>query len=345
MKGWWKTAVRALQPAAVLAVSCILLLAIGAPVVRGDDPPTYADVLFVTAQQQDDGNWRMDVTVQHADTGWEHYADAWEVLSPDGDVLAKRVLTHPHVDEQPFTRSMSGIQVPADYMHVLVRAHDLVDGYGGREVIVALDRTSGPGFEVRRSSAATPVLAAHLVDAPPVIDGQVESVWEAVPPTTVLLTTRDNDASAATEATLRAVYDAQNLYLLARWPEPNPVPGTGDVNKLTVHWQIVPTFIHCSVACHTAYVDASSRSLRTVNAETIPQAGSEALPAAGAWNDGEWTLEWSRPLLSDNPYDLQFADLGIDYPFRVKVFEHQTDQPDPMSDTVLLRFQPAETGS
>jgi len=43
------------------------------------------------------------VTLQHGDQGWSHYADAFEVLSVDRVLQAKRVLRHPHVEEQPFT--------------------------------------------------------------------------------------------------------------------------------------------------------------------------------------------------------------------------------------------------
>ena len=111
---------------------------------------TLADVLFVRAQLQTDGTWSFDVTVQHEDTGWEHYADRWEVLTPEGQVLATRVLTHPHVNEQPFTRSQSGIVISEGVTQVRVRAHDLADGYGGREVVVDLTVAQGQDFEVVR---------------------------------------------------------------------------------------------------------------------------------------------------------------------------------------------------
>ncbi len=112
---------------------------------------TLADVLFVRARLQTDGTWSFEVTVQHEDRGWEHYADRWEVLSPDGrasGALATRVLTHPHVNEQPFTRSQSGIVIPEGVTQVRVRAHDLVDGYGGHEVVVDLTVAQGQDFEV-----------------------------------------------------------------------------------------------------------------------------------------------------------------------------------------------------
>ncbi len=46
-----------------------------------------ADVLFVRAEQADDGSWTFDVTVSHPDTGWEDYADGWDVVLPDGSVV------------------------------------------------------------------------------------------------------------------------------------------------------------------------------------------------------------------------------------------------------------------
>lgn len=117
-----------------------------------------ADVLHVRAVKAGDGTWTFHVTVEHPDTGWEDYADGWDVLTPDGEVIKPdpdspftRLLLHPHENEQPFTRSQSGIAIPPGVSMVRVRAHDLVDGYGGREVVVDLTVQSGEGFEVEGS--------------------------------------------------------------------------------------------------------------------------------------------------------------------------------------------------
>ena len=67
-----------------------------------------------------------------------------------GLLLGTRTLLHPHVNEQPFTRSQSGIVVPDGVTTVTVRAHDLVDGFGGRETSVDLTAERGPDFEVER---------------------------------------------------------------------------------------------------------------------------------------------------------------------------------------------------
>ncbi len=98
-----------------------------------------ADVEAVSARQIDETTWRFDVTVRHADDGWDHYADLWVVETEDGTRLGERVLAHPHVNEYPFTRSAQ-ITVPADVDTVVVRAHDLVHGFGGAEMTVALER-------------------------------------------------------------------------------------------------------------------------------------------------------------------------------------------------------------
>ncbi|MEM1300504.1 MAG: hypothetical protein AAGH68_14620 [Pseudomonadota bacterium] len=75
------------------------------------------------------GSWRFDVTLKHGDTGWEHYADAWRVVGPDGTVYGTRTLYHPHVDEQPFTRSLSGVAIPGAVTTVQVQARDSVHGW------------------------------------------------------------------------------------------------------------------------------------------------------------------------------------------------------------------------
>jgi hypothetical protein len=99
-----------------------------------------ADVVAVEAAREGDGTWRFDVTVAHGDEGWDHYADKWEVLAPDGRVLGARVLLHPHVGEQPFTRSLGGVAIPEQIDRVILRAHDSVHGLGGVEIAVELTR-------------------------------------------------------------------------------------------------------------------------------------------------------------------------------------------------------------
>jgi len=80
------------------------------------------------------------VRLRHHDEGWEHYVDRWEVLDPDGNVLATRVLRHPHVDDQPLERRQNGVEIPLDVERVIIRAHDTLHGFGGKTVVVELGR-------------------------------------------------------------------------------------------------------------------------------------------------------------------------------------------------------------
>jgi len=95
-------------------------------------PPALADppVLEHVTAQRSAGSWRFDVTLSHPDTGWDHYADGWRVLDMDGTELGLRVLAHPHVNEQPFTRSLSGVTIPRGTTRVQIQARCLQDGWG-----------------------------------------------------------------------------------------------------------------------------------------------------------------------------------------------------------------------
>ena len=71
---------------------------------------------------------RFSVTLSHGDTGWDDYADGWRVELADGTILGTRILAHPHIEEQPFTRSAT-IDVPEGVAEVFVRASTNVDGW------------------------------------------------------------------------------------------------------------------------------------------------------------------------------------------------------------------------
>ena len=94
--------------------------------------------------------WHVSTTLRHDDTGWEHYADAWRVVDRAGKVLGKRVLYHPHENEQPFTRSQSGISIPEGVSIVFVEAHDKVHGWNKQRVRVDLDQSAGTRYRIRR---------------------------------------------------------------------------------------------------------------------------------------------------------------------------------------------------
>jgi hypothetical protein len=104
----------------------------------GDRDDLLPDVVEAVARQAVDGSWTFDVTVSSPYDTPQRYADAWRVLAPDGTQLGIRELLHDHAGEQPFTRSLSGVEIPGDISEVTVEARDQINGWGGATVTLAL---------------------------------------------------------------------------------------------------------------------------------------------------------------------------------------------------------------
>lgn len=82
--------------------------------------------------------WRIDVTVSHPDSGWHHYIDYWIVETRAGDEIGRRKLLHPHIHEQPFTRSLRNVIVPDGVHKVYIRLHCKNDGLSTQRYMVKL---------------------------------------------------------------------------------------------------------------------------------------------------------------------------------------------------------------
>jgi hypothetical protein len=131
-------------------------------------PPTqiadsiFADVLSADVNGEP-GAYQFNVEIASPDSGCENYADWWEVITEDGQLVYRRILLHSHVDEQPFTRS--GGPVPVDPDVVLwVRAHMNTTGYGG----LVLRGSPRGGFI---PAELDPARFSDLERAPPQPDG------------------------------------------------------------------------------------------------------------------------------------------------------------------------------
>ena len=98
-----------------------------------------ADVLAVEVTQTSQGVYNFAVTIASPDEGWDKYADSFEVRSLSGEVIGTRVLAHPHVEEQPFTRSLPGVEA-GEGTRVEVLASDSVEGFCGAGQVVSLER-------------------------------------------------------------------------------------------------------------------------------------------------------------------------------------------------------------
>jgi hypothetical protein len=98
----------------------------------------YPDVVGVEVTANQDGSFRFSVTLSSPYDTPERYADAWRVRDEDGTVYGIRELVHDHATEQPFTRSLDGVEIPPGVTSVVVEGRDQVSGWGGAVVIVNL---------------------------------------------------------------------------------------------------------------------------------------------------------------------------------------------------------------
>ena len=85
-----------------------------------------------------DQTFTFSVTLLHADTGWDDYADGWRVEDGNGVILGTRELLHPHVNEQPFTRSLAGVLIPDGVKKAFIRSRTNKTGWGDTTLPVTI---------------------------------------------------------------------------------------------------------------------------------------------------------------------------------------------------------------
>lgn len=126
--------------------------------------PELADVTAVELKG-DPGAYTVSLTIRSPDVDCSQYADWWELLTEEGELIHRRILNHSHADEQPFTRSSeSPVDLAADQV-LIARAHLHPAGYGG----AAMRGSAAQGFS--EDASITAEFAAELEQAEPLPDG------------------------------------------------------------------------------------------------------------------------------------------------------------------------------
>ncbi|SNS38707.1 hypothetical protein SAMN06265376_11359 [Dokdonia pacifica] len=110
-------------------------------VALSPDVEAKASIVSVVTSGNEN-EYTFQVGVLSPDTGCEQYADWWEVISEDGELLYRRILAHSHVNEQPFVRSGGGVAITAATV-VIVRVHMNSSGYG----MIGYKGSISQGFE------------------------------------------------------------------------------------------------------------------------------------------------------------------------------------------------------
>jgi hypothetical protein len=125
----------------LLTILALILLSVS--IEAGD-----VQVLKAEFKASSENTWNVDVTLKHDDTGWKHYADNWRVVDADGNILGDRVLYHPHVNEQPFTRGLSNISIDEGTRTVFIEAHDKEHGWTKKRLRIDLNKSAGSVLKV-----------------------------------------------------------------------------------------------------------------------------------------------------------------------------------------------------
>ena len=124
-----------------LAAALIVIVAMLAPVQAADMlAQQFPDVVDVKVHAMGGDSFNFDVTVSSPYDSPQRYADAFRIMSDDGVTFGVRTLFHDHASEQPFTRDLYGIHIPAGIQTVTVQARDKKHGYGGKTMRIALPR-------------------------------------------------------------------------------------------------------------------------------------------------------------------------------------------------------------
>jgi hypothetical protein len=109
------------------------------PVANANNVTILAAAIF----HQSHGEYLVNVKLQHQDNGWEHYADEWRLVDAQGNILGSRVLLHPHVEEQPFTRALSNVKLDDSLGTIYVEAHDKEHGWSKQKLEIDLSKMQG----------------------------------------------------------------------------------------------------------------------------------------------------------------------------------------------------------
>ena len=122
----------------LLLLPTLLGLTLPAPHAADAESHKPSAVISAKAQPRGANRFDFDVTVSSPYDTPQRYADAFRVMGKDGTVYGERVLLHDHAAEQPFTRDLYGVVVPAGVRSVVAQARDLKNGWGGKTVEITL---------------------------------------------------------------------------------------------------------------------------------------------------------------------------------------------------------------
>lgn len=132
---------------------------------------TCCDVIGLSAEELKDDGWvvaPLMLSAYEKLTSEEHYCNLVEIRSEDGTVLGSRELQTAHPDEQPFSRRIGEIVLPAGTDTITAIASDSKYGFCGRSLSLKISGNAPAGISsppIIRAPVA-PITAAPITVGP-----------------------------------------------------------------------------------------------------------------------------------------------------------------------------------
>jgi hypothetical protein len=120
------------------AIGLALLLTGSAAALADVDVAKITDVQIKRDSPDQSGIYHIKVTIEHEDTGWDHYVESWEIFAPDGQILGVRPFFEPELERLKTVSALAGVVIPEDVKAVTIRARTHPSGFEGDPVKVKI---------------------------------------------------------------------------------------------------------------------------------------------------------------------------------------------------------------
>ena len=106
-------------------------LSLSGTVYAADDVARIADVQIKRDSADQAGIYHIRVTIEHEDTGWDDYVEAWEITSPEGELLGVRPFFEPELEDTKTVSALAGVVIPEEIKSIMIRARTHPNGLEG----------------------------------------------------------------------------------------------------------------------------------------------------------------------------------------------------------------------
>ncbi|MEM7042305.1 MAG: hypothetical protein AAF543_05800 [Pseudomonadota bacterium] len=121
-----------------LAIASTLTLALVGTAQAEEQDARIADVQIKRDSPDQPGIYHIRVTIEHEDTGWDDYVEAWEIYDPDGKVIGVRPFFEPELERLKTVSALAGVVIPEDIKTVTIRARTYPKGFEGAPIEVSV---------------------------------------------------------------------------------------------------------------------------------------------------------------------------------------------------------------